>query len=173
MKKSIDEVIEEASQKVTNECKKSDDRDKPEAWLNNARSFKLATERIVFEYMQALRANNINSVSLGQVITPFLYLESTTVELYLKTYLLAKGVPLSKVEKYKHELKKIYIKCLEYGDSSFDDLILKQVVIYGEVYLSFYGVKYPGIKSMGAIFPDYVTILDTLDKIVAEVVSSR
>jgi len=150
----------------------------PKWWLKRASDFHIASKLIIEDYTSELKSAKetlpTSKTYIFSTITPFLFMLATTIELYLKTYLIAKGEPLKKVLKYNHKLKELRLKCLSFGDNRFNNGSLPYIAdSYGKVLLESGGLRYPGRNTPPAIFPDYVDVMDELKKVVKEVVKKQ
>lgn len=144
----------------------------PKHWLSQANSFHHVVDYIMKDYLISLtqgKAPQGNGDYLFKIFTPFLFLLATTIELYLKGYLVSKGVSMMKVRSYKHNLKTLRLACLSFGDKRFGSGMIQYITdYYGRVLSNDGGLRYPGRKPPPMIFPDYVTVLDELESILNE-----
>lgn len=145
----------------------------PRKWLGRANNFHDVAKLVIDVHIASMRkveAKQLNDQKmLFSTIIPFLYLLATAVELYLKGYLIAKRKPVDEVTGYKHDLKKLRLECLSYGDDRFNKGLISYITdSYGRVFLENGGLRYPNRKPPPLILPDYVNVMILLKTILTE-----
>ncbi len=91
------------------------------------------------------------------------YLTGLTGELFMKGYLISKGVLPKNVKKFGHNLKRIREECLKFGDERFKDSNLIFLTDHcGEHLMEEGGIRYPDRREMAAFpqFEDAIVLLE-------------
>ncbi len=147
----------------------------PKEWQRLARAFRFSTNLIINDYVDKdtkIPADG-RHITFWSVFEPFMYMLGTTIELYLKGYLIAKGEKYKDVKSLRHLLEKLRLRCCKY-DEEFHNGVLPYITkFYGRVILDSGGLKYPGKRPPGLLFPDYITVMDKLDDMLVSVVKSE
>lgn len=125
----------------------------PMFWFMKASSYSSAVAYI-WEKHKKLRSGTKPS-HLFNAINATPYLTGLAAELYMKGYLVFKGVSPSVLKKIGHNLKFLRRKCLEYGDTRFESEPLSFLTdTLGEHIVEGGGIRYPDKKPM-AIYGDH------------------
>ena len=99
------------------------------------------------------------------------YLTGLACELFMKGYLISRGVEPSHVMKLKHNLKEIREACAVHGDKRFKNEDLKFLTdTCGEQLTENGGIRYPDRHEM-PVFPQFKDALNLIQKISSEVES--
>ena len=128
----------------------------PKFWFMKASPYHSAVLYLQEEFRRIKNGSEISH--LNNAINTVPYLTGLAAELYMKGYLVFKGVEPNDVRKILHDLSYLRNECLKHGDSRFenDDLVFLtdtlgvHIMVYG-------GIRYPDKIDM----PIYVTLFDS------------
>lgn len=93
-------------------------------WFDQGEGFMEAFILVYNEWDVWQRRVNFNYKIL---IIPQQFLFIHSVECFLKSFLVSKGVSNEEIKNYKHNLKKLRIKCSEYDSNFFEDEDIKYI----------------------------------------------
>lgn len=138
----------------------------PKEWMQRGDEFRMTAKYLSKEYMESMFEDNGETLPAKHPMlwasVPFIYIVATTLEIYLKGYLIAKGLKIEEVRKFQHDIEKVRKKCSEYN-LKFDKGTLPYITTnYGKLILENGGMRYPNRKAIPLLFPDYVDIMDEI-----------
>lgn len=139
----------------------------PELWLRKAKGFKWALELCLKEYKR-FDQGTISLKEAMLLMEPMKHLAITSIELYLRSYLLTKGKSWEDTKKLmgngKHDISKLLDVYLLF-DSKFGDKELSYIRLIAGSTKNYGGTKYPESGASASFF--YLTLLEKLDSIVS------
>lgn len=97
------------------------------------------------------------------------YIAGLASELFMKGYLVFKGVHPEKIQKFKHRLKDLREACAEFGDNRFKNDNLTFITdTCGDQLMEEGGIRYPDKHEM-VVFPEFKNALNILEEICGEI----
>ena len=140
----------------------------PRFWFLKAYAFASTCKVIWKECGKVIYVEENPELTLNSIrVTP--YLTAIACELFMKGYLVYKGVSIKNIRSLDHDLKKIRQSCAKFGDKRFEENDLEFLTdTCGKQLMEDGGIKYPDKKDMVA-FPEFKNALGILELISGEV----
>lgn len=144
----------------------------PKAWFSKARGFAYTTRFLIDSFGNTVSGDSIEKRALiFGAIQSCPYTTGLAAELYMKGYLVYKGIDLKIITKIdnRHNLMHLRKMCLVY-DSRFNNVHLKFVTDkLGEQIMKNGGIRYPNIDHMPIYFNEFIDTIAILTRITKEV----
>jgi len=139
----------------------------PKLWFRKASSY---SSTVFYLEENILRIKNGSEIShLFNAINTVPYLTGLAAELYMKGYLVFKGVEPSEVRKIQHDLSDLRNKCLEYGDLRFENgALIFLTDALGIHIMKGGGIRYPNKKGIPIYLTHFKEALGVLMEIARE-----